>query len=289
MLIVGTGAKATFLAEKLYQHNKRFAIVGSASERLDTLDFRFQGVAESQPRKLEHHDLWVVTLKAFQNQAKANLLRAVSPPKAILVLENGLSTDEAWKPLTQVVERGLSTYGVRSTRPGFVTGGSAGAITLSADSSFAFELSALGLKVRLERNMDRAVWHKLAVNASLNVVATLWEVPNGGVVRIPEARNSARRAALEVAQVAKAVGVDWGDACPWEMTYGVALATERNLCSTLVDVLADRPTEYSSINGEILRLARFFQIDVPELEELDSRFRAFLSNRILGAVRSVAR
>ena len=274
-MIVGTGAVATFLGEKLSANLDSLQFFGSPSERLTSLSKRFGGSGVSCPDGVEKHDLWIVALKTWQNREKAELLRKAPKPQAILVIENGLHPEDDWRVFPGVkLERGLATFGVKRTGPGMVVGGEKGELVLEFDSRFREILSSSSLVVRIARDMRRELWHKLSVNASLNVLAALGGLKNGEILRDPEACTSMRKAAEEVKDIALAEGVDWGTVSPGELVERVARNTADNICSTLSDLRSGRPTEYSSINGELLKLAFNTDTKVSELRRLDKAFRA---------------
>lgn len=283
MLIVGTGAVATLLAEQFFQAGLSFQIFGGLSERLQALESRFAGSTVSSPKQIQERSRWVVAVKTGQNLEKIQLLTRAPAPESLLILQNGLNPEQEWRRLTPEVERGVSTYGVRTVRPGAVAGGGRGCLTLPTGSGFAETLRLAGFEVLEVENMATVIWQKLAVNASLNVVATLYGVTNGRILDIPEALESVRRASLEVARVATAVGVDFGPRSAWELTREVALGTSDNVCSTLADLRSGRPTEYQAINGEVLRYAQRLGVAVPTLHKLDHEFRALLSSPVEAA------
>lgn len=273
MLIVGSGAVATMLAERVFDAGVRFQVFGTPSERLRSLDARFPGCSVSDPAKVALHDCWIVAVKAGQNREKVRALSVAPSPSRILVLQNGFRPDADWKDLACRVDRGLSTYGVKSRAPGFITGGERGCITVSEGSPFAALLRGLGFLVAEEPDLSPAIWRKLSVNASLNVVAALYDVCNGETLEISEAREMVRAAALEVEQIARAGGVEFGPRSGWEVTRDVATLTAGNVCSTLADVRSGRRTEYDQINGEILAAAEKWGVPAPTLRFLDLEFR----------------
>jgi 2-dehydropantoate 2-reductase len=281
MLIIGTGAVATFLAESMSRAGLLFQVFGSESERLSVLNRRFAGQALSDPSHLSTHRLWFVCLKTWQNVDKIRLLKEAPRPEAILVLQNGLEPEVAWQNhFSAKVERGLSTYGVRSDSPGYVQGGAHGNIVLAAGSLFEASLKGCGFDLRFNADLSQATWHKLAVNASLNVVASIYDLPNGEILAHREARLECRRAAAEVRRVALAAGILWGHQSAWDITRSVAEKTAKNVCSTLADLRRGRPTEYDSINLPILGLARRHGVEVPTLNSLDHRFQSLLARQV---------
>lgn len=285
MLVIGTGAVASFLLPKLAEAGHDLQVFGAVSPRLRALA-RYRSV--SAPRRIVPHQDWIVVCKVGQNLQKIRQLRNAPPPRRILVLQNGLSPETDWQaawPQARV-ERGLNTYGVSTVSPGAVRGGEAGEIVIPRFSSWLSVLSKAGLNVRPTGDIRSAVWAKLIVNASLNVVAALGDMKNGQVLEHPLARLHAARAAQEVADLAEYFKVRMRDVEPAELMESVASATADNVCSTLADLRSGRPSEYDAINGELLRLARRYRLRLPMLEELDRQFSLMLSMR--GAIERLA-
>jgi 2-dehydropantoate 2-reductase len=274
VLVVGTGALASFLLPRLGGGGHSLQVFGIPSLRLQALQ-RLSAVT-SDPRAIEQHDLWLVVCKAWQNRLKAQQLQAAPRPRGVLVLQNGLEPERDWLGFDGV-ERGLCTYGVATVAPGLASGGQRGEIVVAQGSPWIGPLRNAGLLVRQESDMRAAVWAKLVVNASLNVVAALSDLRNGEVWQDRVARRWAIRAAREVAGLAACLGVALGGEDPVGMLERVADGTAGNVCSTLADLRGGRPTEYDSINGALLSLARAHHVSMPVLEELDRRFSVLLS------------
>jgi 2-dehydropantoate 2-reductase len=279
VLIVGTGAVGTLLAERFHRYGIRFQMFGPPSERLRALELRYPGHTVSRCLEIARHDQWIVALKTSQNPGKVQFLQSAPRPQSILVLQNGLSPESEWTPLAPRVDRALSTYGVKSVGPGRIESGASGQITLPEGSSFTTLLRQAGFCLREVRDMASAIWRKLAVNASLNVVATVFGVANGKVLESPEALRLTRLACEDVADVARAFGMEWGPRTAWELTQDVARGTAGNICSTLADVRAGRPTEYQAINGEVLAVADRLGLAVPTLRHLDRAFLDLIESR----------
>lgn len=279
MLVIGTGAVASFLLPKLAQVGSDLQVFGALSPRLKALE-QYQAVGH--PRQVNSHRDWVVVCKVGQNLEKIRLLQGAPAPRRILVLQNGLSPETDWQaawPQARV-ERGLSTYGVSSVAPGLARGGEAGEIVIPRFSPWLSILAKAELEVRPTGDIRAAVWAKLIVNASLNVVAALGNLKNGQVLERPLARSYAARAAQEVAALAAYFRVRIRrDLDPVALMEGVAQATAENVCSTLADLRSGRASEYEAINGELLRLARRYRLRLPMLEELDRQFDLILSLR----------
>jgi len=285
MLIVGTGAVATLLASRLATLGEELQIFGSPSVRLSALAEKFSHIPTvtcvSDVTRIKAHNRWFVALKCFQNESRIRTLKEAPTPTSILVLQNGLRPEESWSKLCPTpVERGLCTYGVRSLAPGRIVGGESGWIGLPPASVFQEPLVRAGFAYRVQSDPALAVWQKLAVNASLNVVATVHNLTNGEVILDRRTREMTASAAREVEEVAQACGVSWGEVSAWELTRRVACQTSENICSTLADFRNDRPTEYDFINGEVLRRAAERRVATPTLTELDRQFRRIKRERV---------
>lgn len=271
---------ATLLAQNCHLHGVPFQLFGPPSRRTEELADRFGDRVITEAGQVEEGRAWLIAVKSWQNPEKIAALRSAPRATSIMAVQNGLGPHRAWSKLSNsTVEQALCSYGVRTVRPGVVVGGETGEFVLRTGSPYFQTLTSLGFSCREVKDVEAASWHKLAVNASLNVVAALFGFTNGEVLRHHEAAGLAKVAAREVQQVAVGWGVDWGDVDPWLLTESVARQTADNVCSTLSDLRNGRPTEYSSINGEVLSRAGALRLAVPGLMELDRRFRALFISR----------
>lgn len=280
MLVIGTGAVASFLIPRLAAGGHALQVFGSPGDRLSALKASARLGAVSQASEVATHETWLVVCKTWQNEEKLRQLASAPAPQRILVLQNGLEPERGWSRLA-AVERGLMTYGVASLGPGQVVGGEAGEIAVAAGSPWAEVFRRSGLRVSQAESMREAVWWKLVVNASLNVVAALGNLRNGEVLEKPTARMWAGFAARQVAQVAGLFGVPIAADDAVRRMEDVARATSENVCSTLADLRSGRPTEYASINGAVLGLAG--ELPLEALRELDRRFSLIPSNGVVPA------
>jgi 2-dehydropantoate 2-reductase len=111
-------------------------------------------------------------------------------------------------------------------------------------------------------------WGKLAVNAGINALSAILNVPNGELLARPEALRLMEQAANEVAAVARAKGIALPFADAAAEARRVAAATASNLSSMLQDVLRGAPTEVEAINGAVVREGVRAGVPTPVNEEL---------------------
>lgn len=121
-------------------------------------------------------------------------------------------------------------------------------------------LGRLGLPCQAEGSLQGMLWDKAIVNAAINALTGLLLVPNGALIEDSQSAELADRAAQECCNVADALGVQRSvEADHWRE---VARKTAANGSSTLQDVVAQRRTEVSAINGVIVEKGRTLGVDV---------------------------
>jgi 2-dehydropantoate 2-reductase len=125
-----------------------------------------------------------------------------------------------------------------------------------------------GLKTSLVDNANSLVWGKLAINAGINPLTALLEVPNGALVEEESLRQIMSAAAREVAQVAAAQDIRLPFADAARRAAEVSRATASNRSSMLQDISRVAPTEIDAIAGEVVRFGRQLGVPTPVNEFL---------------------
>lgn len=157
---------------------------------------------------------------------------------------------------------------VRSHGQGVVRMLSADAVERAAAAEVAAVLDAAGLRCAVDREVWTSIWEKVAFNAALNSLCAVTGCRVGQLTALPAGAELARGIVEEVVGVAHAEGVA-ADARRCLASVAEAMAQHRaHQPSMLQDVLAGRPTEIGSINGEVLARARRTGLAVPHCEML---------------------
>ncbi|EQD57880.1 2-dehydropantoate 2-reductase [mine drainage metagenome] len=133
-------------------------------------------------------------------------------------------------------------------------------------------LRGAGLSVRTAVDFPREVWRKVLVNAAINPVTALHDIPNGRLLEEPY-RREAVRLLREAAAVARALGVAISAAEAEADLERVVRATADNRSSMLQDIDRHRPTEVDAISGALLRLGRERHLAMPGTEEAVAQLR----------------
>jgi 2-dehydropantoate 2-reductase len=161
---------------------------------------------------------------------------------------------------------GITTYGANILEPGVVQEGGEGVVFISKEerlTGFTDWFSMSGFTVELTDDLATLVWGKLIINAAINPLTALLEVPNGDLLVRESARELMQAAAEEAANVASAAGVHLPYDDPVERVEQVARLTAQNHSSMLQDIRRGAPTEIDAISGAICREGDAQGLDTP--------------------------
>jgi 2-dehydropantoate 2-reductase len=284
--VFGTGALGCWLAGRLSARTSaRVTVAGSWPEGLaaiarDGIELQDgASVISGRPRVAGPHDplppaeAALVVVKSHQTAGLAERAAgAVTAEGRVVTLQNGLGNREALAAAAGArVRSGVVVAGVRLLAPGrvAVVGGS---ITLEAKDGdpvmarLAALLQAAGIETRLAADIEPEIWRKLAVNCAINPLSALLRLPNGALLDAPGARDTLRAAALEVAAVAGARGIDVGDVA--QAVLDVAARTAGNRSSMLQDLDRGARTEIDALCGAVVAEGRRRGVPTPVNEKL---------------------
>ncbi|QLH63560.1 2-dehydropantoate 2-reductase [Serratia symbiotica] len=217
---------------------------------------------------LAHSELLLVTLKAWQVSATVSpLLPKLNANCAILLLHNGMGTQDELPPSTQPMLAGTTTHAARHDGNSIVHVAS-GTTHIGPTSPAAQHLNHVAEvlhqalpNVVWHNNIASASWLKLAVNCVINPLTALYDCRNGELQRYPQ-----QIAAIchEVASVMEREGYHTADDTLRQYVMAVIQSTADNISSMLQDIRTQRPTEIDYITGYLLRRAHHHGITLPE-------------------------
>jgi 2-dehydropantoate 2-reductase len=223
-------------------------------------------------------DVALIVVKSHQTERAAQQAAQILKPDGLAItLQNGLGNLEK---LVQTVGQQRATLGVTAQgatmrAPGHLYHagqGSTHLARLAGQEKHLAEVVALfngvGLETTVVDNADSLVWGKLAVNAGINPLTALLDVPNGALVENETWQQVMSAAAMEVAQVAAAQGIclPYPDAA--RRTVEVSQATASNRSSMLQDMSRAAMTEIDAITGVVIRFGQRLGIPTPVNEFL---------------------
>ena len=296
--VLGPGALGCLLA----------ALLREAGADVSLVDYRPDRVARLRLRGIQVHslegghqvievpiglapevgpcDLTIVAVKAYQTQTAAQALpELMSQGGMALTLQNGLGNLEAIAR-TVGADRllaGVGLLGVTRQEEGRIIYAGRGVIYIGAPAGSQvsmIEMAAVvdlfrgaGLECQPREDIEAVLWEKLVINVGINPLTALLRVPNGVLLKLPEAWEVAVAAALEAQAVAQAAGLSLsGD--PAARLRQVCTATAANRSSMLQDILAGRPTEIEALNAQVATRGRALGLPTPVNDLLTLLLRA---------------
>jgi 2-dehydropantoate 2-reductase len=288
--IFGVGAMGTLFGSHL-SPLANVTLFGHWPEQIETL--QREGLTITRPDGQQSHHILTVTnkleqvppsdvalilVKSYQTTRAAHQAAKVLRPQGVAItLQNGLGNLEA--VATAVGETraalGITAQGATVIAPGQLRHAGNGPTYLALTPGLAEPLREVvalfneaGLETSLVDNASSLVWGKLAINAGINPLTALLEVPNGALVENESWRQIMAAAAREVAQVAAAQGITLPFSDATSRTAEVSQATSSNRSSMLQDVSRTAPTEIDAISGAVVRFGRLLGIPTPVNESL---------------------
>ena len=298
LAVLGPGALGCLLA----------ALFREAGAEVSLVDYRPERVARLRRRGIQIHslegiqrtvevpvglapevgpcDLTIVTVKAYQTQTAALALPALMSQGGLaLTLQNGLGNLEAMARTvgTGRLLAGVGLLGVTRQDEGRIIYAGRGAIYIGAPAGSqvsAIEVAAVadlfrgaGLECQPREDIQAVLWEKLVINVGINPLTALLRVPNGALLKLPEAWEVAVAAATEAQAVAQAAGLTLsGD--PAARLRQVCADTAANHSSMLQDILAGRPTEIEALNAQVATRGRALGLPTPVNDLLTLLMRA---------------
>jgi 2-dehydropantoate 2-reductase len=290
VLIVGTGAMATYFAARLSAVDIPVIVLGSWPAGLATLNkdgARLEGIGSFPVNTrrvplvdLEAH-IALVLVKSWQTEHAAfQLAQCLSKDGLALTLQNGLGNDEILSRYlgAENVVRGVTTLGATLLGPGHVRPAGDGPISLEAHPrilSIQQMLVQAGFVVKVESDVRSMLWSKLVVSTAINPLTALLRIKNGELLEHQSVRELLCDLARETASVAGFLGIELQFPDPVRAVEEVALRTAENTSSMLQDILRGAPTEIDAINGAVVKLAHERKIELPVNRVMLSLIKAF--------------
>lgn len=247
------------------------------------------GAAES-PIPGSRADAVLLTVKSYDvGTAGRQIAAALAGPTPVVALSNGLGieaelaaglTAGGWSSPSAWILRGVHTVPARLLGPGRVESTGTGTVVLGRNPALvgwperlAEALTTAGFPTRVSEEIDREVWSKAIVNATINPVTADHGIPNGRVVDEPW-RGQAIALLREALQAAAAEGYVFDPSESERLVFSIARATGKNRSSMLEDLEHGRRTEVDAISGALLAAGHRHGIPMPATERIVARVHA---------------
>ena len=283
--VIGPGALGCLFAARLarcgisvwlidYQ-KQRAAILQKTGITLEGVSGNFTQkitAATEIPRDL---DLILVLTKAYSTP---NLHFPANTP--ILTLQNGLGNADVLASSCgeERILAGTTSEAVTWLNIGHVRHVAIGRTVFGAwtecDTTVAHRvLQEAGFAVTITDDPKREIWKKAIINAGINPLTAILNIPNGSLLDKHETRELMCNLVIEATQAAKKEGHHF-ECSLTEETENICKITRDNISSMLQDIRRGKPTEIDAISGEILRRSQNAALPAPNTKVIYQLLRA---------------
>jgi 2-dehydropantoate 2-reductase len=279
ILILGTGALATFFAARFASAGISVTMLGSWKQGINAINKKgvqvdgdsrvFPVHATADPDACTGFHFAMVLVKAWQTEHAAEHLTGCLAENGIaLTLQNGLGNDTILSNYLGLrrVAQGVTTLGSFLVAPGLVHLGGAGPISLESNprlSPLEEMIRRAGFEVKTVADIQSLIWGKLVISSAIVPLTALLRVKNGELLNLPSARYLMGQLTLETSMLANKLGIVLPFVNAELAVEEVAARTAENRSSMLRDILRGAPTEIDAINGAIIHLADQEHVHVP--------------------------
>lgn len=272
--VVGPGAMGCLYAAKLVKAGVECVLIDHTEERAKRLTK--QGITVETGGEQETVPVRVLTrapsgtgLVIVLAKSYATPSLTLPPDAAILTIQNGLGNVETLCSMagSQRILAGSTSEAATLIAEGVTRHVAPGQTRFGAWTSCEPEeahrvLTQAGFNVEITPAPGQTLWEKAAVNAGINPLTALLNVPNGRLIESRETRQLLRDLVVEAAKVASTEGYRFAQSLV-ERTEQVCVDTADNVSSMLQDIRAGKRTEIDAISGEILRRAQLASVPAP--------------------------
>ena len=272
--VIGPGAIGCLLAARMQLVGMDVVLVDHSAERAKRLQARGITLEDSNGRREvpvacvssvpSGVSLQIVAVKSYHTSSLA-----LRDDAQILSVQNGLGNIETLCDRfgSELLLCGVTSEAATLEAEGHVRHAASGETIIgswttadTANSMQAFQKA--GFRAETTESPGQALWGKVIVNAGINPLTAMVDIPNGRLLEISELRALLRTLIVEAVKVAATEGYRFEKSMV-EYAEDVCRATATNISSMLQDIRANRQTEIEAISGEILRRAELASLPCP--------------------------
>lgn len=205
---------------------------------------------------LRDHDLIFITVKQTHMTEVLSYINILNPATPLSFVQNGMGHIEKIRGLPNPIYIGVVEHGANRNSDTEVTHSGVGIIRLASfqKSHEIKGLQALASRLATDRFpvIATEAWEpilhkKLLINAVINPLTAIFDVPNGAIIKNTHMKRIAQELTREAAKILQ---TDFAKA--WEEVARVASNTKHNVSSMRADLLNNRQTEIQAISGYLL-------------------------------------
>ena len=231
--------------------------------------------ATDDPGGVGEVELVLLTVKTYHNdQAVPAMLPLVGPATSVLCLQNGIDSYQAAAaevglervlPGAAYIEVGIPEPGVvKQTGTGVrIAFGEVDGSESERGMRILDTLEQSGFSAQFDRNIQKTLWTKFLLIASMGGVTTLSRETMAQLMPRPEWRRVLVGCLREVENVGRAAGVDLEPNIVEQSLEYLDGELEQLHSSMHADITAGRPLELETLNGAVIRVGREVNVPTP--------------------------
>ncbi len=289
--IIGPGSIGLLLASKIQKAGFAVILIDRKAERAANLNnkgilldeetsMNFNIPVISGFDNIDGINLMIVCVKAYNTGDVALALQHSSYEGPVLTLQNGFGNADT---IGKIYKKGSIIAGTTSEGANLISEGHvkhAGrgktsfgfALKRNMDDEILKDAAAIfnnaGLDTEISNDVDGLIWGKVLVNAGINALTAIFNVPNGRLLEIEEARGIMKNLITEAWELLQIMDIKLPFDDPVKKTEDVCRLTASNLSSMNRDMSSGRRTEIDFINGAIVREGKRMGISCPYNETI---------------------
>lgn len=196
----------------------------------------------------------IICVKQPELSSVLPLLSSFNKNTPIIFLQNGMGHINLIQDVVQPVYMGIVTHGALRNSDHIVTHTGKGIIKLANFSGTDEDLAIIVQKLnngtfpfQIETNWQKVLAEKLVINAVINPLTAIFEVPNGDIIRNVHLMHLAKELCREACSILQ---LDF--LVQWNHVQTVATNTKENISSMWKDIKNNRKTENEAISGYLV-------------------------------------
>lgn len=307
--IVGAGAMGsifTYFFNKsgiktiIYENNKSIVdrVSSGLNVRVEQKDLALNVSISGDPQTLQDCNAVFLFVKSFNTrQAMNDIRKNISRDCIFVTIQNGIGNKEVISEFIaeDKIVYGSTTIGATKIDENTVAYGGGLDITIGGKNkkSVEFIMDILGktnLNVSISQDPDEAIWRKAIINAGINPIGALLEIPNGMIIQNEYASAIMEEIIREAVRVSSSLGIIFNPDDMVSVARNVCAKTAINRCSMFQDLKPKTPeakecsskikngiakkTEIESINGIVIEYGKKKSIPTPYNEVIYKLIKA---------------
>lgn len=205
--------------------------------------------------EVKEEDCVIICVKQPDIGVVIPILDKLSKHTSIIFLQNGMGHIDLINNLIQPVYIGIVTHGALRKSDHIVTQSGKGSIKLANFSGNDEQLSLLVQKLnnekfpfQIESDWQKVLAEKLVINAVINPLTAIFEVPNGDILRNAYLMYLAKELCVEACLILQLDFIG-----QWNHVKTVATNTKENVSSMWKDLKDHKKTENEAISGYLVK------------------------------------